>query len=301
MTSTILIFANPIAGQGRGCRIAQSLHIRLIREGYAPLLCLDPAHSPAAQQLLHQTPAPIAVIVIGGDGTLRAVAEQILTLPDPYPPLLIVPLGTANLMGQHLGIPADTPHPEDYVLAAIRQYRIVRIDTACANDRLFLLMAGIGLDAHIVHELSRRRRGPISRAHYLLPSLHALSTYTYPPLSITADDQLLFDNQPALAFVGNIPQYGTGFPLLPLARPDDNLLDLCILPCRSPAQALSLFLLAAAGEHLHAEGTLYAKCHRLRIDSPQPVPVQIDGDAAGFTPLSIHLLPKQLAFIVPTP
>jgi diacylglycerol kinase family enzyme len=58
-------------------------------------------------------------------------------------------------------------------------------------------------------------------------------------------------------------------------------------------------LLTAAGEHLEAEGVVYVKGKHIRIDTPEPVPVQVDGDPGGHTPVSIDLLPFRLPFIVP--
>jgi diacylglycerol kinase family enzyme len=64
--------------------------------------------------------------------------------------------------------------------------------------------------------------------------------------------------------------------------------------------AVRQFLLAASGEHLTGEGAIYTKGKRVQIDAAEPVPVQIDGEAAGHTPLRCDLLPVRLPFIVPS-
>jgi diacylglycerol kinase family enzyme len=99
--------------------------------------------------------------------------------------------------------------------------------------------------------------------------------------------------------VGNIAEYGTGFPILPHARSDDGLLDVCAMPCNSPTDLVDLFLKAAAGEHLAMEGVVYVKGKDVRVDAAEPVPVQLDGDEGGHTPLEIDLLPVKVPFIVP--
>ena len=50
---------------------------------------------------------------------------------------------------------------------------------------------------------------------------------------------------------------------------------------------------------LAAEGAIYTKGRRVHIESAQPVPIQIDGEAAGHTPLEVDLLPARVPFIVP--
>ena len=294
-TEQVLIFANPIAGRGLGERIARHLEGRFREAGFLTSTCF---RHPGELQKIDLSGPVRSAIVIGGDGTLREVAERLIRA-DILPPLLPVPLGTANLMGKHLGIRWDESNVEERVIAAVRRHRILPLDAARANGRLMLLVAGVGYDAQVIHELDRLRRGPISFRHYLLPALIALRQFPAAPLRVVLDGREIFPQAPALAFVGNLAEYGTGFPILPHARPDDGLLDVCVVPCRSRSELLRLFLQAAAGEHTGVEGVVYRKGRRVRIESPVAVPVQVDGDAAGHTPLEIDLLPVRLPFIVP--
>jgi diacylglycerol kinase family enzyme len=296
----ILLFANPIAGRGRGRAIAQRISARLKRDGYDVRAFHAKPESIATERLICAAPAR-AAIAIGGDGTLRAVVDRLISAREvcPLPPLLVVPLGTANLMGKHLGVRWDGDAPEDAVADAIAHRNVVELDAACANDRPFLLMTGVGIDAQIVHALDRLRKGPIDLTSYILPAALAFQEFTFPALAVEVDGRTVFQARPAAAFVGNIPEYGTGFPILPLARSDDGLLDVCVLPCASRGQLLRVFLQAAAGEHALAEGAVYVKGKHITIESAEPVPVQVDGEAAGFTPVRIDLLPFKLPFIVP--
>ena len=50
---------------------------------------------------------------------------------------------------------------------------------------------------------------------------------------------------------------------------------------------------------MQGEDVIYVKGKRIVVDSEQPVPVQVDGEAAGHTPLEIDLLAARLGFIVP--
>lgn len=297
----ILIFGNPIAGRGQGQRIAKRLATRLTAEGYAVRTLMRRADALSREDVVR--PDARAAIAIGGDGTLRAVADRVARECEaascPIPPLLVVPLGTANLMGRHLGIRWNAATLEAEVSVAIRARKVMDLDAARANGKLFLLMAGVGFDAHVVHELDRVRRGPISMASYLLPAAFSVKDYSYPPLTVWVDGQRVFAPAPGFAFVGNIAEYGTGFPILPHASPHDGVLDVCVLPCGNPADLVQLFLRAVAGEHMRGEGAVYVKGKHVRIESPAPVPIQLDGDSAGHTPVEIDLLPTRLPFIVP--
>jgi YegS/Rv2252/BmrU family lipid kinase len=299
MTRDVLIFANPIAGRGRGRVIAERLAGRLAAEGFRPTLLLERADQVKRDQL---DPEARAAIVIGGDGTVRSVAKCLFYQTEQGqegPPLLIVPMGTANLLGRHLGIRWDVKDLVPRVVRAVAEHDVVRLDTACANDELFLLMASVGIDAQVVHELDRVRAGPIDFTSYVLPAALALGAYDYPRLTVAVDGTTVWRDDHAMALVGNVKEYGTGFPLLPHARPDDGLLDVCVLPTRTRNDALRHFLHAAAGEHLQGEGVVYTKGRDVRIESAGQVPVQIDGEAAGHTPVVIKLLTVRVPFIVP--
>lgn len=295
---SISIFANPISGKGRGERIARKLNDAISSAGYDTKLFLERADQLTPE---HLDPNASAIIMIGGDGTLRAVADRLYRADDdsPKPPILIVPMGTANLMGKHLGIKWHKLRFEEQVLRALRHHDIVQIDTASANGELMLLVAGVGLDGTIVHELTRRRRGPISYFSYAMPAISALQNFDYPPLTVTVDDQQVFGPLPGLVFVANIAEYGIGLPILPDADPTDGKLDVCAMPCSCPEELASLVLQVASGEHIHGDGVVCLTGRSVRVDSPQAVPVQVDGEAAGTTPLAIDLLSLRLPFIVP--
>jgi len=297
MPEAILIFANPIAGHGMGRACAERIAARLTRDGFEPKVILKRPADLSDRELAIE---PRAAVAIGGDGTVRGVARRLVSaFAAGMPPIAVVPMGTANLLGQHLGMRFGERELPGKISAAISRLKVIELDAAIANDELFLLMAGVGLDGKVVHELDRIRSGPIDITDYALPAALALGFYRYPPLTVKVNDRVLCRDLPAVAFVGNVKEYGTGFPILPHAVADDGLLDVCVLPCGNRADAVRHLLHAAAGEHLVSEGAIYTKGKHIRISSSEPVPVQIDGEAAGHTPLEIDLLPARVPFIVP--
>lgn len=294
---SVLIFANPIAGRGRGKRIAAELRRRLSGR-YDVHAFVQQADRVADHELPDDDVR--AAIVIGGDGTLRGVTQRLFDRygAERVPPLLVVPLGTANLMRKHLSLNWRDATLADQVADAIGQRRVVHLDAARANGRLFLLMAGVGIDAKVVHELDRLRSGPIDITSYALPAALALQGYAYSPIEVEIDGARVFGPAPGMVFVGNVPEYGTGFPVLPMARSDDGVLDVCVLPCRSRADLAHLLLNAISGEHVRGEGVVYTTAKRVRVTSDEDVPVQVDGEAFGHTPLEIEMIEQRIPFIV---
>ncbi|HSV14571.1 MAG TPA: diacylglycerol kinase family protein [Tepidisphaeraceae bacterium] len=296
MSETILIFANPIAGRGRGRVVARRLERELTAAGYSAITILD---RPADVKLSAEHRAATAAISIGGDGTLRGVVELLMAADGNAPPLLPVPMGTANLMGRHLGMKWSAWNLGTSVLATLRRREIIQIDAARANGKLFLLMAGVGIDAQVVHLLDQMRRGPIDFTSYVLPAAMTFANYDFPAITVNVDGQTVARDTPAIAVIGNVKEYGTGFPILTEARPDDGLLDICVMPCRDRRALAEILMLVATGEHPLREDVVYLKGKSVRVESTTPVAVQIDGDSAGYTPLQIDLLAQRVPFLVP--
>lgn len=296
--SHILIQTNPTSGRGRGPRLAAAVCRELANTGYEPVLHTEPPTRISADQMLDDRLE--AIVVVGGDGTLRDVAERMCELgpPSRWRPLLPVPLGTANLMARHLGFPDSEKQAARRAVAALQRGSRRALDAAAINGRLFLLMAGVGVDAWIVHELTRRRRGPISKLSYVRPAFASLRHYRFHPVSVRLDGREVFGPEPAIVFIANVPEYGTGFPMLPGARPDDGKLDVLIVPTRSQIRVAATFALAAVRQHVRLPGAILRHATRVEIESDQPLPVQADGDVAGHTPARIELLPLRLPFIV---
>jgi len=294
----VMIFANPIAGRGRSRVIAHDLERQLRSEGYVVDTFWERPADVSDEQVAPPGPPAAAVITIGGDGTLRGVIDRLLA-SNVLLPLLPIPLGTANMMGKYLGIRFGKWDLVPRVSYAIRNAKPLLLDAGRANGQIFIQVVGVGFDAHVVYHLDRLRRGPISFWSYMLPAALSLLEYEPQPLAVKVDGQEIFAEQCGFAFVGNLRQYGTGFPILVEARPDDGLLDVCAVQCESREKLIHLFLTAAAGEHPYIEGSVYRKGKHVEITSSTPVRAEIDGDPGGFTPVTIDLLPVKLPFIVP--
>ena len=296
VAKTILLFANPIAGRGKGKVIARRLERDLIDAGFSVQTYFE---RPAD---LQRASLPVQIhtaVAIGGDGTLRSVVNVLFADSGDGPPVLPVPLGTANLMGRHLGISWPARWLTRAVVATIQRRQIVRLDAGRANGELFLLMAGVGIDGQIVHLIDKMRRGPIDMASYLLPAAMTFASYAFPSITVDVDGSRVLTSTPAIALVGNVKEYGIGLPILTRAVSNDALLDVCIMPCRDRLELVEILMHIAAGEHALRESVIYLQGKEIRIKSETPVAVQVDGDSAGFTPLAIQVLPGRVPFLLP--
>ncbi len=293
----VIIFSNPTSGRGRGVAIANQLAPAIENAGWRAEQITD---HPSTLRTFYDPAGIHAMIVIGGDGTLRAVIERVAQLvgPDHVPPVLVMGMGTANLMQQHLKLAYARDTLERDIVDLLRARKLLKVDTAVANESLFLLMASCGFDSSVVKRLSDTRAGPITKLSYVTPILASLNDYDFTPLTVEVDGTIVHDEKPAQVYIGNVPEYGTGFPVLDRASSFDQRLDVCVMPCETRNELLRLSMLTLVGKHHDAPGVVYTTGREVRVTSRAPVPVQVDGDHAGSTPVHIRLLDSSVAFIV---
>jgi diacylglycerol kinase family enzyme len=283
----VAILANPRAGAAHSRRRVETFARWLRALGLEPEVCwhrweLSEAVAPGRGALR-------CVVAAGGDGTLQEVLNR-----APDVPVALLPLGTENLAAGYCGL-ARSPRALAEIVARGRRRRI---DAARAGDRTFCLMAGAGFDAAVVHRTHRRRRGHITRLSYGLPILRELQDYRYPRIDVEVmgTGEVL---RGAMAFVFNVPRYGLGLPIAVRASPDDGLLDLYLFE-RPGRFALARYLLAVVrGRHLGLPDVSYRQATGFRLSSPERVPLQTDGDPAGWLPATVEVLPRKLTLLVP--
>lgn len=232
----------------------------------------------------------IGLVAAGGDGTVNDLINR-------YPgwPLAVLPLGTENLLARYLGVRRSGRDVAAMILAGERR----RLDLGTVNGRRFALMAGIGFDGEVIRRLDACRVGHIRRRDYVPLFWRSLRTYGYPEFRLSADGGPPLPARTAV--LTNLPVYGFGLRFAPAARGDDGRLDACLFPPRSGFQLLRYLSMVARGTHPSSPEVHCLRAARVRIESDQPVPIQIDGEAAGWTPADIAVVPGALEVFVPTP
>jgi diacylglycerol kinase family enzyme len=173
------------------------------------------------------------------------------------------------------------------------------MDLGRANGRLFSAMVGVGFDADVVHRLARWRShgGRLKRVTYwsyvgrILETIHR---YPYGRLVLEADGVRVEGTH---AFVFNLPRYALGLPVAPEALVDDGRLNWVVFERPGLRNLLSYLWSVARRRHLLRSDVRHGSAARLRITSQEPLPVQVDGEAAGRTPVEVEVVPAALRVI----
>jgi diacylglycerol kinase (ATP) len=303
----VLISRNPNAGARSGESLIDRLTECLESEGLVVDTYTDIDRVAAESAAAMADGRLRAVVAAGGDGTVALVANR----TDPGVPLMVLPLGTENLLSKYLEIDAD---PES-VCRTICDGATVRLDAGRAGERLFLLMLGCGFDAEVVRRLHSERTGHIHHLSYAKPILDSIRTYQYPELRVCCElaEGSRCDGETETedagkrqqvqrvrwVFVANLPRYAGGLSIVPDAIGTDGLLDVCTFKEGSLWNGLWYLGGIMTGQHQSWDDCRTVQARRVRIESDQPVPYQLDGDPGGFLPVDIEVVPQRLRLLVP--
>jgi diacylglycerol kinase family enzyme len=236
----------------------------------------------------------VCLVAAGGDGTIGDLVNRF-----PGLPLAILPLGTENLLAKYLQVPCDGEFVADLIGAG----HCRRLDAGLLNGRRFVLMVTAGFDAEVVRRTHDRRRGNIRKWNYVQPILESLRTYGYPELRLELDGAAAASRPLAgrLAVVANVPAYAMGLPLAADADSQDGLLDLRLFERPSAFQMMRYLYNVARRKHEQLPDVRVGRVRQVLIRSDVPVPVQCDGDPAGWTPADISIVPGALTLLAPGP
>jgi YegS/Rv2252/BmrU family lipid kinase len=291
----MIVIFNPIAGRRRAHLLWRVLDVlaengvwfelaETRRPGHASELAREAAGAGAK-----------SVVAAGGDGTIVEVANGLMGTAVR---LGVIPLGTANVLAQDLGLPF-TPRGVAAALAFGRTHRLWP-GSACGStgDRLFVQMLGAGLDAQVVHRLPAPLKRSFGRGAYVLQTLRELARYRFTPLELRIDG---IECYAASVIVSKGRLYAGRYTLAPDARSDLPGFTVALFPHGGALAAMAYGAALPLNLLPHAPGIRLVHASRVEIACSRCIPAQADGDAAGTTPVAIRDATAPIEIIIGSP
>jgi diacylglycerol kinase (ATP) len=289
----LLIIYNPAAGRGSAGRLRRFLdHLARLA---VPVVLRETGGRGDAESFARAADAGEfdAVVAAGGDGTINEVVNGLASADLP---LAILPLGTANVLANEIGLPRD---PERLaVVAATGPARLVRTGEVIWNGgaRRFVMMAGIGFDSSVVAGLDPALKRRFGKLAYAAEIIAQLARYRDCRYSFACAGEEI---PAAAAVVANGRYYAGRFVLAPRARLDAPALEL-VLFLRGGRLAMLRYLLALALARVHRLSDVrILRAVSLSVAGPVGAPVHADGDIVATLPVTIALAAGPLRLIHP--
>jgi len=242
------------------------------------------------------------LVVVGGDGTVNEVVNGIADLAAP-PEVAIIPRGTGWDFVRTFGIPRKV---EDAVEVALRgATRLVDLgrvsyrawDGAEATT-VFANVASAGMSGAIAQRANETTKALGGKVSYLLATLAVFARWTPGDLSVTVDGEhrvgRMYD-----VVVANGRYFGGGMKICPGARTDDGLFDVLTIGDLTKRDLLVTMPKTYRGSHLPHPKAELLRGRVVTVGADEPVPVQLDGEQPGTTPVRFEALPGRLKLRVP--
>ena len=251
-------------------------------------------------------------IAWGGDGTLNEVARG---LCDSATAMGVLPGGTVNVFAREVGIPLKLSGALDTLVGG----RIVRVPMGFADERPFLLMAGVGLDGEVVYRLKSGFKDALGRVRvdgevvyrlksgfkdalgafaFWLDGFRLLASYPMSPVRVRVGGKEIVGTG---LIAGNIRRYGPRYTVTPDARLEEPKLDVVIFTGKNRRDYLRYLLGVLGHFHLRFSDVEHFKTDALSVsvDEGARVPLQLDGEPSGCAPVEIRVQDKALAVVLP--
>ena len=256
------------------------------------------------------------IIVAGGDGTVRAVAEAVSAEPVS---LALLPSGTGNLLARNLKLTLDDP--EHSIHSAFtgddRQIDLGMIEIRREDDRVdrhaYVVMAGLGLDAKMLAHTDDELKAKVGWLAYVKAIVTALRDKNQLRVRYRLDAQRVRSLRAHTIIIGNCGSLQANVLLLPDASVDDGLLDIVLLRPEgllSWAQivtkiiwengVLSRTRLGRKFRTDEVDALNYIKGARFTLTVSRPELIELDGDEFGrAVAIRTWVEPRKLTVRVP--
>ena len=315
--NNFVLIANPISGKGHAKNVAERAYAALTESGAQGQLTFTSASGDAKRFAQEAAADGIrSVIACGGDGTLHEVVNGIATVPNVT--LGVLPCGRGNDFAAAVGVPLK---PEA-AIATLLSGTPIRVDLGCCyhsrqlkggavepessltdnrqptTDNYFTTIATCGYDTEVSRRAAKGTPLFAGTASYAYAAVETLFYYE-PPFVRLEGDFGLHEGPILLAATGITNRYGGGFQIVPNARIDDGLFDVCIIRPVSSLTVLRLMVTLFWGGHVSHPAVSMHQTRTLTIETDTPMLLYADGEPMCETPATIEIIKAGLTVMAP--
>lgn len=287
MGSTLFII-NPVAGNGKGIEYVDKIKSEMIKRNQDFEIYITENKYSIGEYLKENQGKYDSIIGVGGDGTINDIVNNI------HPGDIkvgVIPLGSGNDFLRNF--------EKDFNFTALIDNLIEgnynEYDLWQANERKFFNVFSVGVDGEIL--ISRSKRKSSTKGKYLIMAVKKLISYRTRNIKVKIDG-IKLERKAYLFTVCNGSYFGSGMEIMPKAELDDGHLDVCIVKKCSKVKILFLFPSIYWGGHLRFKSIVeHYKAKEIEIHCDEKLPLDLDGEIIGETPVKIKKVKENLKLI----
>lgn len=240
------------------------------------------------------------LVAVGGDGTVNEVVNGIAGLDVE---LALIPRGTGGDFVRTFGIPRKLDRAVEVALRG----RTRAIDLGRGRyrswagedeDSYFANIASAGMSGAIAKRTNETSKALGGKVSYAWATVAVFSRWRSDEVRVRVDGTEQAGRMHDV-IVANGRYLGGGMKMVPEAEPDDGLLDVLLIGDLTKRDLLLTMPKTYRGKHLpHPKATLL-RGTTVEIDAPEPLPVELDGEQPGTTPVCFEIVPRALRLRVP--
>ena len=295
-----LFIVNRAAGSGKGLVYWRKIQRELDLKGISYEAILSDADISTRQFIAknRSSQAIHAVGVIGGDGTVHSVLQEIAGTKIP---LAIFPAGSGNDTARTFQL---TDNPVQFANQVSRA-ETEQVDLIEVNKQVGITVAGMGIDTVIGEKVNRASYKPffnkigIGSLAYIIGALQAAFAFQPFKTTLKINGQTKTFEKTWLLASGNTASYGGGLAICPNADPTDGSMNITIFHSLPRVKAfLRIFPALLTGKTINKSGVSYLQGTDLKIITDRPTSAILDGELIATTPLHIKIHPKALSLVL---
>jgi diacylglycerol kinase (ATP) len=287
----VAVVANPAKRLGGGL-----LELRRVleRAGVVDPLWREVPKSRKAPAALKAVLAEGAELVFawGGDGLVQRCID---VLAGSNVPLAVLPAGTSNLLATNLKLPLEI---EDAVAVGLGGERR-RLDVGRFNGERFVVMAGSGIDASMIHDADGSMKDRLGRVAYVWAGLKNVRSEAF-GAEVKVDGVHWFEGDATCVLIGNLGSLFGGIEVFGDARPDDGKLEVGVVTAEGLTQwarAAARTMVAAADASPFVQTT---KAESVKVKLNRKVLYELDGgDRTKTKSFKVKVEPAAVTLCVP--
>jgi diacylglycerol kinase (ATP) len=244
------------------------------------------------------------LVAVGGDGTVNEAVNGLLAGgASNGVELAVIPRGTGRDFARSFGVPRDV----DSALAVARDGAARAVDVGRARfsgadgsptESYFANFGGAGISGAIARRANSSSKALGGRVSFIWATVAVFARWRGADVRLTVDGEervgRMFE-----VLVQNGEFTAGGMWVTPGAAPDDGLFDILVIGDVTKADFALTFPKVYRGTHLAHPKIDRFSGRRVAVDSPSPLPIALDGEQPGTTPVEFEVVPRAVRVRVP--